>query len=100
MIEGHRGSCICGRCLTVAYAAVMLQGHEPAPAEYRCPMCLEDDRDRQALGRAGEPGWPSPLDQGAVICRRCIEQGARALEREPESGWGRPEPGASGAAAT
>jgi hypothetical protein len=93
MIEGHHGSCICGRCLTVAFRAAVLQGDGGAPAEYQCPMCLERSADRAALGRAGETAWPSPAQPDAVICRRCIELAASALERDPDSGWQRPAAG-------
>ena len=39
MIEGHQGSCICGRCLTLAYTDIVLTGTPPSYG-YRCPMCL------------------------------------------------------------
>lgn len=81
MIEGHHGSCICGRCLRVAHAEVVEQGHGSA-GDYTCPMCLEAEPDRRAMDRAGEAGWQSPLGEGAVICRRCIELAARALEKD------------------
>ncbi|MHC4709973.1 MAG: hypothetical protein ACYTA3_06025 [Planctomycetota bacterium] len=64
MIEGHQGSCLCGRCLTVAYTEVVVNGHDTAPASY-----TED----------------------AVICRRCIELAARSLEKDRDSGWKKPD---------
>jgi hypothetical protein len=91
MIEGHQGSCLCGRCLSVAYTEVVLNGHDSAAAAYTCPMCLETDHDRAALGRANESGWRSPLDGDAVICRRCIELAARSLEKDGDSGWQKPD---------
>jgi hypothetical protein len=90
MIEGHHGSCLCARCLVVAYAEVVLEGGGTGPTEYKCPMCLEDSRDREALGRAGEPGWRSPLVEGAVVCRRCVELAAASLEKDRDFGWRRP----------
>ena len=90
MIEGHHGSCVCGRCLTLAYAAVVLDGAGTAPAEYRCPMCLEERGDREALGRGDEPGWQSPLYE-VSLCRRCIKLAVGSLEKDKDFGWQKPE---------
>lgn len=90
MIEGHHGSCLCGRCLTVAYTAVVLQGGSDAPAEYTCPMCLEGAEDRSSMGRGDEPGWQSPLRPEAVLCKRCIELAAKALNRDRDFDWSTP----------
>jgi hypothetical protein len=92
MIEGHQGSCLCARCLTLAYTEVVVNGSRASPG-YKCPMCLEGDADREAMDRAGEPGWQSPLYPEAVICRRCIELAARQLERDEEHAWTRPSGG-------
>ena len=90
MIEGHQGSCICGRCLAVAYQEVVVQAGGDAPEDFKCPMCLEGGADRAALDRAGEPGWRSPLADGAVICRRCIELAGESLEKDKAFPWRRP----------
>src|SRR5262245_9086231 len=90
MIEGHQGSCICARCLTVACTEIDCAA--PVTSGYKCPMCLEQDADRAELGRAGEAGWPSPLQPEAVICRRCIDLAARQLERDEDYQWHRPAP--------
>ncbi|QOJ17635.1 MAG: hypothetical protein HRU76_08585 [Phycisphaeraceae bacterium] len=90
LIEGHQGSCLCGRCLSVAYAEVVLRNIGSAPAGYHCTMCLESGFDREALGRADEPGWQSPAHPDACICRRCIELAAKALEKDPDFTWRRP----------
>jgi hypothetical protein len=90
LIEGHQGSCMCGNCLTLAYAAVVLHGENSAPAEFRCPMCLETAADRKELDRGDEPGWQSPLNSEAVVCLRCIELAAKALERDRDWNWTRP----------
>lgn len=89
MIEGHQGSCICGRCLTVAYTAVVLNEDDSSPEAYTCPMCLEGRDDRAALGRADAPGWQSPMTD-ATICRRCIKQAAGALHKSRDFDWTRP----------
>ncbi|MHC4220123.1 MAG: hypothetical protein ACYSU7_16885 [Planctomycetota bacterium] len=91
MIEGHHGSCLCARCLTVAYTEVFINGHDTATDAYTCPMCLEDGDARRDLDRADEPGWRSPLHENTVICRRCIDLAARSLEKDRDSGWKRPE---------
>ena len=90
MIEGHRGSCICGRCLTLAYTEVVVNGRNSAGAEYFCVMCLEAGSDRASLHRVGEPGWRSPVRDEAAACRRCIKLAAGALSKDPGSGWRRP----------
>lgn len=90
LIEGHQGSCVCGHCLSLAYAEVVVHGQNSAPSEYRCPMCLETSADRRAVDRGDEPGWQSPVDPAAVICRRCIELAAKALERDRDWNWTRP----------
>jgi hypothetical protein len=90
MVEGHRGSCICGRCLTVAYTEVILNRIGSAGETYTCAMCLESERDRAAINRGGEPGWRSPLHEEAAICTRCIKQSAGVLQKDPDSGWRKP----------
>ncbi len=90
MIEGHHGSCMCGNCLALAYAEVVVAGSDTAPRDFSCPMCLEAGKDREALGRGDEPGWSSPVHEEAVICRRCIELAVQSLEKDKDSGWKRP----------
>lgn len=90
MIEGHHGSCICARCLTLAYTDVVLNGNDTSPAEYKCPMCLEAESDRAATGRGDEPGWQSPVHEEAVICRRCVKLAAASLDKDKDFGWQKP----------
>lgn len=82
MVEGHHGSCICGRCLTIAYTEVALHDLNAAPAGYKCTLCLENRPDA---------AWASPLREGVFICRRCIKQSAGVLNKDPDSGWKKPE---------
>src|SRR5688572_995192 len=90
MVEGHEGSCICGNCLRIAYAEVVVnRGGEGIDA--KCLMCLEAGKDRAALNRAGEPLWQSPLQMDACICRRCIKQAAGALHKDKDYAWQKPE---------
>lgn len=124
MVEGHRGSCICGRCLSVAYAEVVVAGvgdrpeplpsgmtvsdlipgapdlRDPAhagPAVEPCCLCLESGRD--------EPHWRSPLHDDPsdgrfrhrLACRRCVTMAARALDRDRDIDWRLPGRGGDGA---
>lgn len=81
MVEGHQGSCICGKCLSVAYRHVVLDKASSVRPGYRCTMCLEERPD---------PGWESPISAEKSICKRCINQAAGALSKDKESGWSRP----------
>jgi hypothetical protein len=87
MLEGHQGSCICGRCLTVAYTEIVIGERDTAPEQFTCPLCLENADDRAALKRGAEPGWSSPTGEVAVICRRCIKMAAKALHRSKDYDW-------------
>src|SRR5262249_3299675 len=81
MVEGHRGSTICGRCLTAAYEALVVRGDDAVPRGYRCTMCLEERPD--VAWRGTRPD--------AVACRRCVNQSAGVLSKDKESGWTRPD---------
>lgn len=81
MVEGHHGSLICGKCLTIACRAVLLGAGESAGPGLRCTLCLEERAQAE---------WRSPLRPEAVICERCIRQAAQSLEKDRDSGWTRP----------
>jgi len=82
MVEGHRGSLICGSCLSLAWREVVLGQGGPTPASGdECRMCLQTN---------DAPHWPSPLDPGALICMECIERAARTLEKDPDTPWNAP----------
>lgn len=82
MVEGHRGSLICARCLTLAYAQIVGADSGAAPPEgATCALCLEDRAQQH---------WQSPLRAEAWACERCIRQSGQMLEKDPESGWRRP----------
>jgi hypothetical protein len=84
MVEGHRGSLICGQCLTVAFADVVLHsGGATLPAGTTCKLCLEERK---------EPCWQSPMHETEWACLRCIKQSAGVLTKDKESGWTRPVP--------
>ncbi len=95
MLEGHEGSLICGRCLTLAYADLVLHDAPSVPAATdapgaprsgdpdrpKCVMCLEHRRD---------PMWRSPTHEDMLACLRCVKQAATTLEKDPDFGWKRP----------
>lgn len=88
MVEGHQGSLICSRCLTVAISQALIAGDGMTPdrrATAKCTLCLEH---RGEFGRY----WQSPLYAEACVCERCILQSADTLESDPESTWRRPTP--------
>jgi len=92
-LEGHRGAMICGHCLAVAWTEIHVGGPNVAESGYFCRMSRESDEDRAALGRAGEPGWRSPVDPDAAIARRFIKQAAGVLHKDPDFDWRKPEIG-------
>lgn len=82
MVEGHRGSLICARCLTVAYSEVVAHERGTTPPEgVACALCLED---------RSQAHWQSPAREQAWACERCIRQSGQMLEKDPDSGWTRP----------
>jgi hypothetical protein len=83
MVEGHRGSLVCGPCLTVAYVSVILAGEGAGlPPDAACTLCLV---------HKDEPHWRSPA-KDAAACRACILQAARMLEKDRDTNWSRPTP--------
>jgi len=84
MVEGHRGSLICGRCLTEAYKRVMVLGiGVNVPEAVTCTTCLQ---------HKDEPHWQSDLvDAAPVICQWCIKRSATMLSKDPDSGWTKPQ---------
>ncbi|MBK7403524.1 MAG: hypothetical protein IPJ41_02535 [Phycisphaerales bacterium] len=73
MVEGHHGSCICGRCLTIAYTEVALHDLNAAPAGYKCTLCLEERPDA---------AWASPSARG----RLHLPPMYQAVRRSPQQG--------------
>jgi hypothetical protein len=85
IVEGHRGSLICGDCLAAAYRAIVIGDAAAAPAGYTCSLCIET---------RAEPGWSNP-DQPkdlpvASVCRRCTKQSAAVLAKDKDYGWVKP----------
>ncbi|MBX3365048.1 MAG: hypothetical protein KF866_09810 [Phycisphaeraceae bacterium] len=82
MVEGHRGSLICGKCLAVAYREVVLaEGGVGPESAVACTLCLQTNPTRH---------WPAPLDDRVVACLECLQRSARLLAKDPESGWALP----------
>ena len=81
MVEGHRGSLICSRCLTEAYRIVNREGGgEAVPSMINCTLCV---------AHHDTPHWKGPA--GLVACKRCIEQSARIIEKDADAAWKRPQ---------
>ncbi|RLS88174.1 MAG: hypothetical protein DWI10_09375 [Planctomycetota bacterium] len=81
LIEGHHGSHLCGECLSLAYQAIVHEGQNLRVEGLPCSMCLEQ-RDDEC--------WRSAEFPDVCLCRRCIKQGATALEKDKEYTWKRP----------
>lgn len=80
MVEGHRGSLICGKCLTVAYATVInSNAGELVPEVVTCALCLQHQET---------PHWKGPHE--AYVCTKCIRQSAAILQKDKEVGWKKP----------
>jgi len=85
MVEGHRGSLFCARCLAVAYREVVLAGRGEGPVAGRaCALCLQTNETDH---------WLSPLDESVAACRECIERCARIMEKDPDAPFTRTESG-------
>lgn len=85
MVEGHRGSIVCGRCLSVAYAELVHLGSgRPAMPGETCVLCLETERP--------EPHWESPARPGVLACLRCVKQSAGVLHKDRDTAWSKPMP--------
>ncbi len=83
MVEGHRGSIICGRCLSVAYAELVhLMSGRPAQPGDTCVLCLEEQR--------ADPHWESPGYPGVLACKRCVKQSAGVLHKDRDIAWSKP----------
>lgn len=80
MVEGHRGSLICGKCLTVAWTEADLHGNAEGLPKRKCTMCLAEKDD---------PGWESPVSE-AWTCRTCIKRSAGRLHKDPDWDWHKP----------
>lgn len=81
LVEGHQGSCVCGKCLSVAWKALIGGKLNDAPEGGSCTMCLEERSD---------PLFRSPIRPAALICRRCVRLAGRALDKDPDHAWTKP----------
>ena len=79
MVEGHRGSLICGDCLAAAYRALVLEG-AAAALGYTCTLCLEARQDG---------GWRGARAD-TTACLRCVKQSAAVLAKDKDQGWKKP----------
>ena len=79
LVEGHKGSLICGRCLTVAFTE-LATAPEPTSKTHTCTLCLAEQ---------SAPGWQSPATD-AWICRTCTKRSAGYLHNDPDWDWKKP----------
>jgi hypothetical protein len=81
MVEGHRGSLLCGECLTMAYVLAKSPHAPTATEDAACILCLQHKPGPHGLG---------PRADGPIVCAECIEQAARKLEKDKDCDWRRP----------
>lgn len=78
MVEGHRGSLICKECLEAAFRELVLnRAGEAVSPPATCVLCLSEPQGFC---------WRARPD-GAIACKRCVNQSARVLAKDPDSGW-------------
>lgn len=83
MVEGHRGSLICAKCLTIAHSTVIIQKAGETPGDDdTCTMCLMHKHDAMH--------WRSPVNPDAMICEECILRAGLMFEKDPETEWSPP----------
>ncbi len=82
MVEGHRGSLICGECLTMAFSAVNGAGAQVMGDQGSCALCLQ---------YKSTAAYESPTVPGCWACQECITRSAVLMERDNEVGWTRPQ---------
>lgn len=117
MVEGHRGSLVCAKCLSLAFDLLWNQApawdgvspQPPVPPDQTMP---EGALCRMCLEHREEPCWQSPMEiipdenadkgqtsqtelgvirGGAWLCKRCTKQSVVMLERDPELQYTRPK---------
>jgi hypothetical protein len=83
MVEGHRGSLLCGPCLSMAYRFAILTDPPSGPMgdQGSCALCLQH-KDKAA--------WESPLAPATWACAECITNAAKMLSKDPEINWKAP----------
>jgi hypothetical protein len=82
MVEGHRGALICGPCLSIAWTMVIRNNAgELVPEVVTCVLCLQHQ---------DTPHWKG-FRENTWACTKCIRQSAAILQKDPESGWKKPE---------
>lgn len=82
MVEGHRGSLICGNCLSLAYREVVAGESGVGPeAGVGCALCLQTNDVTH---------WQSPVDESVVVCHECIARSAKLLDKDADFAWSIP----------
>lgn len=80
MIEGHRGSVVCLACLKLA-----LEQASAEEGEFSCTLCVRQNLPPSLVR------WTNPRHPQAVVCSDCIDQAAKAFDKDSEVAWSRPE---------
>ncbi|MFG0326197.1 MAG: hypothetical protein ACF8SC_02885 [Phycisphaerales bacterium JB037] len=79
MVEGHRGSLICIRCLAMATREVLEgEGGVGASSGVACRLCLQTNDVRH---------WQSPMEPEAYACIECIARCGQMLAKDPDIEW-------------
>jgi hypothetical protein len=92
MIEGHRGSLICGVCLGRAYAQLVVRNAGiTVPEHVACSLCLMNKQGDyyQSPVRATATEHGADIEQapGACACRWCVDRSAQMLAKDSEANW-------------
>ena len=77
-VEGHRGSLICGDCLSKAW--LQLAVREIGLPIGTCCLCLQPSDD---------PGFVGSRTEGHA-CRQCVKRAAGALHKSKDWPWQKP----------
>ncbi len=92
MIEGHRGSLICGVCLGRAYSQLVVRNAGiTVPEHIACTLCLMNKQGDyyQSPVRATATEHGADIEQapGACACRWCVDRSAQMLAKDSEANW-------------
>lgn len=79
-IEGHQGSVICTNCLGIAVLEVAGTATIKITPDMKCTLCLGDRS-------ADVPGWGSPVNDRAWVCKSCVELAVGTITKDPATDW-------------
>ncbi len=79
-IEGHQGSVICGKCLSIANLELQQNNAPNIPDKIKCTLCLE-------VRQQESTGWNSPVNEKAWVCTGCVNLAIETIEKDPDITW-------------